>query len=327
MDGDYNRKLIKIFLKVRSFFTSKNVLTFSLFLLLSAAFWFINALNKEREFFITVPLEYTDLPKNIFFEEELPSELSIKVRELGMRYWTYARKKSVPVKITFQPEYLRDGNFNLSGLQLLSVVSHRLMSSTKVLAVYPEMIQVAYQNMHAKKIPVYADGKLELEGQYMLCSDIQITPDSVEVYGIPATLDTMTGLFTESFVIKNRQDTLNEVVSLKPIPDVRFSVDQVVVSALIDMFTEKTATLPVQLINNPEHISLISFPTTVKAVFNISIKHFNEFYPGDIQVVMDYNDLNQINSKRSKLKIINNKPYISNIRIQPEDVEILLIEK
>ena len=326
MAGDYNRKLIRILLKVKSFFTSKNVLTFSVFLLLSAAFWFINALNKEREFFITVPLEYTNLPKNILFEEELPSELNIKVRELGMRYWTYARKKSIPVQIAFQPGYLRDGNFNLSGLQLLSMISHRLMSSTNVLAVYPEMIQVAYQNMHVKKIPVYADGKLELEGQYMLCSDIQITPDSVEVYGVPATLDTITGLFTESFVLKNHQDTLNKVVSLKPVPDVRFSVEQVAVSALIDMFTEKTATLPVRFINNPEHISLISLPTTVEAVFNISIKHFNDFRLDDIQVVIDYNDLNQTNDKRSKLKIINNKPYISNIRIQPEDV-VLLVEK
>lgn len=327
MADDYSRKLIRILLKVRSFFTSKNMLTFSVFLLLSAAFWFINALNKEREFFITVPLEYTGFPKNILFQEELPSELSIKVRELGMRYWTYARKKSTPVCISFQPGYLRDGNFNLSGLQLLTMVSNRLMPSTDVLTIYPEMIQIAYQKMHVKKIPVYANGKLELEGQYMLCSDIQITPDSVEVYGVPATLDTITELFTESFVIKNHQDTLNEVISLKPIPDVRFSVDQVVVSALIDMFTEKTAILPVRLINNPAHISLISFPTTVKAVFNIGIKYFNEFYPDDIQVVMDYNDLYQTNNKRSKLKIINSKPYISNIRIQPEDVEILLVEK
>ena len=46
-----------------------------------------------------------------------------------------------------------------------------------------------------EKIPVYADGKLELEGQYMLCSDIQITPDSVEVYGIPAILDTITDFY------------------------------------------------------------------------------------------------------------------------------------
>ena len=219
--------------------------------MLSAAFWFINALNKEREFFITVPLEYTDFPKNILFKEELPSELSIKVRELGMHYWTYARKKTIPVQIDFQPGYFRDGNFNLSGLQLLSIVSHRLMPSTTVMTIHPEMIQVAYQNMHAKKIPVYADGKLELEGQYMLCSDIQVTPDSVEVYGVPATLDTITGLFTESFVIKNRQDTLNETVSLKSIPNVRFSVDRVMVSALIDMFTEKTANIACSVHQQP----------------------------------------------------------------------------
>lgn len=327
MADDDNRKLIQILLKFKSFLISKDVLTFSVFLLLSAAFWFINALNKEREFFITVPLEYTEFPKNLLFEEALPSELSIKVRELGMRYWMYARKKPAPIRVAFQQGYFKDGSFSLSNLQLLSMVSGSVMSSTAVLTIYPEMIQIAYQSLQTKKIPVVADGKLELEGQYMLCGDIQITPDSVEVYGMSATLDTLTGLFTESFVLKNHQDTLNDVVGLKSIPDVRFSVDQVTVSASADMFTEKTATLPVLLVNNPDHISAISFPATVTAVFNIGIKHFNDFYPDDIQIIMDYNDLKHADNKRNKLKIVNNKPYISNIRIQPEDVEILLEEK
>ena len=93
------------------------------------------------------------------------------------------------------------------------------------------------------------------------------------------------------------------------------------------MFTEKTVSLPVQIINNPENISIISFPAEVKVIFNISVKNFNAFQNSDIHVVIDFNEIKKGDLKKKRLKIINNKPYISNIRIQPEEVEFLLEEK
>ena len=77
--ADYSRrKLIQFALKLKSFFVSKDVLSFLAFLLLSATFWFVNALNKDRELTLTIPLEYVDIPTNLMFEEELPSEVSVK---------------------------------------------------------------------------------------------------------------------------------------------------------------------------------------------------------------------------------------------------------
>ena len=53
----------------------------------------------------------------------------------------------------------------------------------------------------------------------------------------------------------------------------------------------------------------------------------SEFDVNDIHVVVDYKEIEKNNLSRKRLRVINNKPYISNIRIEPEEVEFLLEKK
>lgn len=326
--ADYSRrKLIQFALKLKSFFVSKDVLSFLAFLLLSATFWFVNALNKDRELTLTIPLEYVDIPKNLMFEEELPSEVSVKVKDLGVNLWTYIRNKPESVSVRFEKGNAEKGNFNISNLQLLSLVSERLLPSTSILLISPESINTTYVRLYSKKIPVRLNSEISLENQYMFCSPIEIFPEEVEVYGPRNVLDKLTELTTEKLEIKELRDTITRFVSIKPIKSLQYSVDKIKVKACAEMFTEKSISLPVQIINNPENISIISFPAEVKAVFNIAVKNFKAFQSSDIHVVIDFNEIKKGDLKKKRLKIINNKPYISNIRIQPEEVEFLLEEK
>jgi hypothetical protein len=326
--ADYSRrKLLKFALKLKSFFVTKDVLSFLAFLLLSATFWFVNALNKDRELTLTIPLEFADIPKNLMFERELPTEVKVKVKDLGVNLWTYMRKKPAPVSVKFEDGNSEKGNFNLTNLQLLSLASERLLPSTSILLISPENINTTYVRLYSKKIPVRLNSQISLENQYMFCNPIEIIPEEIEVYGPQIILNKLTELHTEKLEIKNLRDTISRFVTIKPIKSVQFSVDKIKVKACAEMFTEKTVSLPVQIINNPDNISIISFPAEVKVVFNISVKNFNKFEHSDIHVVIDFNEIKKGDLKKKRLSIINNKPYISNIRIQPEEVEFLLEEK
>ncbi|MDD2286503.1 MAG: YbbR-like domain-containing protein [Paludibacter sp.] len=326
--ADYSkRKLLKFVLKLKAFFISKDVLSFLVFLLLSAAFWFINALNKERELSLTIPVVYSDVPQNLMFEEELPSEIRVKVKDLGVNLWTYLRKKPDPVHVEFKQTNTEKGHFSVSNLQLLSAASERLLPSTSILLINPENISTAYIKLYSKKLPVRLISEVSLENQYMLCSPLVFFPQEIEVYGPLVVLEKLTELHTEKLNITNLRDTVTRSVLIKPIQSVRFAVDKIAVKACAEMFTEKTVSLPVQIINNPENISVLSFPAEVKAVFNIGMKNFNSFQNSDIHVVIDFNEIKKGDFKKKKLKIINNKPYISNIRIQPEEIEFLLEER
>lgn len=322
-----NSKWLKFLLKFKAFLVSKDVLTFSVFLLLSASFWFINWLNKEQEFIVSVPIAYQNIPHNIVPEENLPTEFQVKVKEFGIRYWTYMRKKPMPITINFQQENMRNGRYRISNYELLTKVSANLLTSSTVLSINPESINIRFQDLTEKILPVSPDYKLKLDDQFMLSSAIEIIPDSVQVFGSQSVLDTLTQLYTEHVILQNKADSFNHSVKLKPIPTVNFQTDHVNIRASVEQFTEKSIILPIQFINNPTHLTAIIFPTEVKAVFNIGIKHFQDFQPEDVSVVVDYEDLAQQANKKYSLKIINHKTYISNIRIQPEEVEILLEEQ
>jgi len=326
--ADYSKKrLLKIALKLKSFFVSKDVLSFLVFLLLAAGFWFVNALNKERELSLTIPLVYTDVPDNLMFDGELPSGVRVKVKDLGQNLWTYVRNKPDTIKIRFQQVDTDEGHFRISNLQLLSLVSEGLLPSTSILLINPENISTTYIKLFAKKLPVRLNSDISLADQYMFCNQVEVFPNEVEVFGPRMILNELTVLNTENLVIKNLRDSVIRTVMLKPINSVRFSVDKVSVRVCAEMFTEKSVTLPVQIINNPGNIAILSFPAEVKAVFNINVKNYKSFQNSDIHVVIDFDDIVKGDLNRKKLKVINNKPYISNIRIQPEEVEFLLEEK
>jgi archaellum component FlaG (FlaF/FlaG flagellin family) len=326
--ADYSKKrLLKIALKLKSFFVSKDVLSFLVFLLLAAGFWFVNALNKERELTLTIPLVYTDIPDNLLFDEELPTGLRLKVKDLGQNLWSYIRTKPDTVKIRFQQVNTDNGHFSVTNLQLLSLASESLLPSTSILLINPEKISTTYIKLFAKKLPVMLHSDISLGDQYMFCNQVEVFPKEVEVFGSRVILNDLTELSTEKLVIKNLRDTVTRTVMINPVKSVRFSVDRVSVRVCAEMFTEKTVTLPVQIINNPGNISILSFPAEVKAVFNINVKNYKTFQNSDIHVVIDFDEIVKGDLNRKKLKVINNKPYISNIRIQPEEVEFLLEEK
>ena len=326
--ADYSSiKLQKIALKLKSFFVSKDVLSFFVFLLLSAAFWFVNALNKERELVLTIPLEYVDIPKNLMFEDELPTAVRVKVKDLGLNLWSYMQKKPEPVVVHFDQTNTDSGRFSVSNLQLLSLTSERLLPSTAIMLINPENINSKYTRLYSKKLPVRLVSEIYPDEQYMFCGPVEYYPEEIEVFGPRFILNELNELTTEKIEIKNLRDSISRTVLIRPVNSVKFTVDKVTVKACTEMFTEKTVNLPVQIINNPPNISILSFPAEVRVVFNISVHKFRTFQNSDIHVVIDFNEIKKGDLNKKRLTIINNKPYISNIRVQPDEVEFLLEEK
>lgn len=328
MAGSSKSRFLRYFtLKLKSFFLSKDVLSFLVFLFLSAAFWFVNTLNKEREQTLNIPIEYRGFSKDLMFVEKLPQYLRVNVKDLGINLWKYVGNKPGPVVINFNQKVNETGIFEVSYSDLLSGVSEKLFTTTSIELISPEIISSKYIRLHSKVIPVELNSNITLADQFMLSRPIEIVPSEIKVYGPKSLIENMKTVKTEELLIEQLKDTFALQVQLKPIESVSYSVDQITVRASAEMFTEKIAYLPVQIINNPEELSIISFPAEIKTIFNIAVSKFKFFENNDIQLVIDFNEIRKGDATKKRLKIINNKPYITNIRIQPEEVEFLLEEK
>jgi len=314
----------KLLLKLKSFFSAKDVLSFMGFLLISASFWFFNALNKEKELSAYVQINYVDIPPDIMFNEELPTSVTIKISDLGSNLWKYLRYPVQPITLKFTQSLYDSGYFNVTNSQLKSRVSDNLLPSSSILTIYPEAISSSYVKLFNKRVPVALIGDIKLENQYMFLNPIQIYPKEVDIFGPNDVIENINEVKTQRLDVGNLKDSISISVPLEKIESVRYSNNNITVKAYAEMFTEKTAKLPVQTINKPDSVEVLLFPAEIEAVFNISVKHYRSFQNSDIQIIVDFSDVYKGDGKKKKLKIVNNKPYISNIRIKPEEIDFLL---
>ncbi|GAB1415507.1 hypothetical protein MASR2M117_09130 [Paludibacter sp.] len=191
----------------------------------------------------------------------------------------------------------------------------------------PDEINLTYVKLYKKRVPVKLIGNIQVDDQYMLSNPIEFAPVEIDIFGPRDIIEKIVEVKTQKIEVTKLNDTLSIILPLEEIISVQYSVDNILVTAKAEMFTEKSVTLPVQVVNKPSNIDVLLFPTEVKVVFNIGVKWYKLFQFSDIQVVADFSDIQNGNLKKKKLKVVNNKPYISNIRISPQEIDFLLQEK
>lgn len=323
-------KLFRFYIqKLKSFFFSKDILSFLLFLALSATFWFVNALGKERDTTITIPIRYIGVPQNIAITNNPPSEIKLNVKDQGVKLFAYTQESFTPLTIDLNRTFYQKGEILITSDQINGRIKRymHLQPSTIILEVQPDSILVQYEKLAMKTVPVEFVANIELARQYILSNKIQMQPSSITVFGPKNAIDSLKTVKTEFKEFKNLNDTNIFNCKLKPINSVKFSTNEIKVSIFVELFTEKKITIPVTNINCPENLSIRTFPAFVNATYSVGLSHFNSIDPNSIQVYLDYNDLKKSKDSKQKLKISNSSSNISNLRISPQEVEFILEEK
>ena len=313
--------------KLKLFFTSKDILSFLLFLAISAGFWYVHALGKEREKSIVVPIKYVGFPVNLAMINNPPTEIELNVKDQGMRLFDYSDSNLTPLIIDLSRVYHQRGEILITSEQLKSKIVHYLKPTTMVLDVHPDSILIQYEKLSSKIVPVQFNANLELAHQYMLSEDIRIQPNRLTVYGPKHILDTLKYIPTECPVFKNLNDTISFHCKLKPMNLVHYSIMEAKITIFVEQFTERKVQLPVIALNCPPDLSVRTFPAFVNATYTVGLSQFKMLNPSDIQVYLDYNDLKTDKLSKHQLKIKNNSKHISNIRISPSEVEFILEKK
>ncbi len=324
------RKIFRYYMqKLKSFFFSKDILSFLLFLALSAAFWYIHALGKERETVITVPLRYTGIPLDVAITNSPPKEIQLNIKDQGWNLLDYLRNEITPLTIDLGRKYYQKGEILITSDQLIGKINRykHLMHTTTLLEVHPDSILIQYQKLTKKNLPIKLVADIELAHQYILSDKIRIHPNRITVFGPKQMLDTMKYVSTELLKLNNLTDTTHLRCKLKPVKLLRYSTAECKVSVFVEPFTERKVQLPVIAINCPPGLSIRTFPAFVNVVYTVGLSHFNVLDENDIQIILDYNDLKSNKLSKQKLTINNNSTHISNIRISPEEVEFILEQK
>lgn len=323
-DNSIQRLLRYYYLKLKSFFFSKDVLSFLLFLILSAGIWFLNVLDKDRDTVISVPVVYKNLPRNISFENDLPREITLNIKDEGLNLLRYNKEKSLKLVFDISDDDLKNNELFFSHDKIIEKISAQLLNSTRIEDIFPAEIKRDYTILHAKVVPIKPRISILTSNQFMLTSPLKIYPEKIKIYGPEDILKKTNAVFTENFQLTNVRDTIIKNIRLSKLEKVKFELDDVQLSVFVEMFTEKKIALPVKVINAPVSLNVKTFPAQVEVIFNVGVSYFKAFKNTDIQLFIDYNDIKNRNLNKQKIKILNNNTRISNIRVIPGEVEFVL---
>ena len=313
--------------RLKSFFFTKDILSFLFFLALASTFWFVHALGKERETNITVPVRYVGIPINVAITNSPPSEISLDIKDQGLRLFDYSKRHITPLTIDLSRVFYQKGEILITPDLLSGRIRRYLKPTTSILNIYPDSILIQYEKLGVKTVPIKLNSKIGLANQYKLSNDVQLDPNIVTIFGPKRMLDRIKFVQTDYLELKNLNDTSYYSCELKPIKLVRFSVKHTKVSVFVEPFTERKVQIPVTAINCPQYTSIRTFPTFVNVTYTVGLSKFYTLSPTDLQVYLDYNDLKLSKQSKQILKIKNNTSHISNIRISPSEVEFILEEK
>ena len=301
----------------------RSLLTFMVFLVLSSLFWLSTALNENYDCEVAVPVSVENIPKDVIVTSEVEDTLRVTVHDKGYAIMQYLYGDKVnPITLNMPALSKQSGKYVVSSAELLRMVRKQLYASSSVTSVKPERIEVAYCHGTAKKVAVRLDGDITPASDYYL-SHVQITPEKVTVYSTKELLDSIKYVVTEPLRVRNFTDTVTITANLKAVDGARITPRTVKVELFPDILTEGVADVPINVVNQPEGVSVRTFPSRVKVKYSVGVSQYRLINAGQFRVEVDYNSI-RANTDKCSLRITRMPKGIAKASLEFSEVDYLI---
>jgi hypothetical protein len=327
VNGHYIRRALN---KIRSIKFNQNLMSFGFFLLVAAIFWFFNALNKEYNTDLIVPVRYVNLPDNKILVGESENSIKVNISAFGYQIIDYKTSTISPVLIDFNKFLLspvpnnKNRKFYILTSTFRDEISSSLGENLRINKISPDSLMMELVKVVSKKVPVKQNFEIDFRKQYMLNDSVKFFPDSVIIKGKESAIDTIQAVYTKKMVFKDFHDSLWFEIGIKGIRGTELNQNKVKCFIQAEQFTEMEFKLPVFILNEPVGYSVKLFPSEVRLIFNVGFKNYKKITIDQFRIVADYFEIEKSNKSRVLLNLNKKPANVSNIRIDPQSVDYII---
>jgi len=300
---------------------------FSVFLVISAAIWMLNALSKNYTSDIEYPLVYTDFPEERVFVGEMPGHLDLQINAHGyalLRYKLFRKPVPISFKISAFNMARRSDSSSAFILTryLRDQISSQLPAELQLLEIKPDTLHFQFTDRITKRVGVRADLDFTVDKQFTIKDEIRLTPDSVDLTGPDVILDTLDFVKTEWMDLGLLTRDYKERLRWEEIPELLYQVSRVDCSIELERFTEMQVPVPIDVLNLPDSISLQTFPSRIMLTCRVGLSKYDRVESHPFRAVVDYE---MIDERTNVLNVnVQNLPiYLLSYEYSPKSVEFL----
>jgi hypothetical protein len=308
----------------------KKAVIFSFFLILSIAFWFMNALSKTYSAIIDYPVRYTDIPAGKVLVGDTPDYLTLRVTTHGYRILRHKlSSRYLPIAFSVNSFALRnfpDSDTNVFYIQTRFAREHlssQMSSEINIQEISPDTLYLRFASVVTKKLPVISNVESEPDRQMIFKDVARTDPDSVLVSGPDYIIDTLQGISTKQKNLGILSKSFEGNIDLQEPEHVSVKHDKVKLSIGIERITEKNLLVPLNIINLPDTIKLKTFPSLIEVNCNVGLSNFPRVQAELFRLVADFNDIEK-GEGRLPVSLVKSPEFVRSVSYNPKSVEYLI---
>jgi len=307
---------------------NKRLNVFGLFFLLTFAFLALTKLSKKYTETISLDIKYVNLPENRLITLDSAPKCNALVSDIGFNLLLYHFKKQY-IQIDFEKDvFEKDSNYiwiiDKNDLNLNS----QLGASSEIISLEYDTIKFPFETLSVKKVPVVLNSKITFTPGFDILKNYKISPDSINILGSYSNISKISKVETEQLNLKDVNYSINRSLPLKPLDNqsIRYSVNNVTVSAKVEKFTEGTLEIPITIVNKPLDVTVNYFPKTVAVFFYVALNDYKAIKPLDFKVECDFLEVESTNKTFFTPKLVKIPETVKNARMKLNKVEFIIVQ-
>ncbi len=303
--------------------TAKKFYMYLAFVAVSSVFWLFNSANKLTVHDVELPFEIVNIPDSVMFISDPPHKINVSIRETGINEMF---KRTTKISINFSDFDLGNGTFRINLRQMSALVREKYSKESMINSIMPDSISLHYVDSRRdyKQVPIILDFSAQANMQYEIVGNIELSSDSVYVYGDHDNITDISEVYTYHVDEKELRDTLYRKVAISPIKGVRVVPREITLMVPVEKLIKRVRTIPVVVKNKPDNINVVTFPNTVRVSYLVPKSQYNNS-DKRISAIVDYNDI-LYSPKADKVEIrIGEVPMIyKNVSLDIDSVEYII---
>lgn len=310
----------------------KTLLTFFVFLAVSAGWWMVTSLQATYVDDIKIPIVYTN-SSQYAISGDMPQFIDAKIEDTGVSFlFNYTFRTFNPIKLEITAaEEETEGRLLVSYAQLEQLIQKQLEQRTKIQALYPQEINLRLNRLESKEVNVISQVEVHPLPGYLV-KPFQVMPLNVTLYGSKEALRYVVNVRTQISVVEQQEGQESLTVSLPLLlPDgVSCNEDAVRVKFEFEELTEKSFTLDIAPMNVPDGYRLRVLPAKAELRITIPKSLYSRVDEEDFRLLVDYAQLSSIRRVQTDQMlpiILNNPPeWLERYAISPARIQYILEE-
>ena len=298
-----------------------------MFVIIAALFWLLIKLSSNYTVTEPLTINIKDTPANLVLTngtQKIKVTLSSSGFELLNYYFKPSPRRKVDISLEEVPLH-KDGEstYSFGSSYAKEKIANFLTLEPNEVSFEENRIILNMEPLDSIRVKVIPNVDITYEKQYNRLGKIQLTPDSVTIYGPKNEITSIDNVYTQQLTLRNINQNIDTNIPLKL--NESFNADQkdINVKIFVEKYTEAVANVPITN-NSKEKLRL--FPDKVKIKYIVSLTDYNIIKENSFKVNIDTSDINPENN----FLPIYLTDYPNNTRIiniEPKEVEYIIIEK